>query len=301
MKGTAGRSLKFTVSYTGMLLTGLFLCASVFMVYSLCKGMVAGEQIKFIDGQLFLHGILFSAPFVFTASGVFSILYFIRHPDDSKLAFIFFIVFYSLCWLFLLPLSINLDGKLNATGHTFVQTELSPGYFRTTCNAVVYYSSINDGKGEGVVIRSGAIHYFNDIPVSRVKEEFSDSIIEDNIQMEVSMSKFIWFYRRALSFAKQEAAEGFLSWICFASVAAVLISIGSLRRVSKWRLLNVMTIIVLSIVVLLAQDILYSAPFLENTRNLFKGIFTFIPCTSLALCANIIMTLLFFVTGFIIS
>ena len=76
MKGSAGRSLKYTAAYIGMVLAGLFLCASVYMVYSLCKGMVAGEQIKFIDGFLFLHGILFFAPFVFMATGVFSILYF---------------------------------------------------------------------------------------------------------------------------------------------------------------------------------------------------------------------------------
>ena len=235
------------------------------------------------------------------ATGVFSILYFIRHPDDSKIALILFFIFYPLTWFFGVPLSIQFDARLNRTGHTFIQTELSPGYFRTSGNTVLYFSSVNEGKAEGVMIKKGTARYINDFPVSKTKDEFSDSIIEHDIKMEGSMAGFLSFYKSFTACAREEALKGLLSWICFASIAAVFISISSYRRVSKWRLLNVMNIIILYAAEIIAHTLFYTAGFLKPARDFLSEKISFIPGNSLALCANVLLCMFIFASGIIIT
>ena len=75
-------SLKLIVFYVCM---SAFMCmalAAVYMVYTLCINMVAGQQLSF-DIKLFLEGVLIFLPFVLVLQAMFMTLWMIRHPEST--------------------------------------------------------------------------------------------------------------------------------------------------------------------------------------------------------------------------
>lgn len=302
MKESVKRSAKFLAAYFSIMLLGLLLCGSVFMVYTLCKGLVVGTSIQFIDVKLFLHGMFFFAPFVFTATGAFSIFYFIRHKKDTGIAQFFFYILYTATWVFLVPLSIQYDSTITSQTTFSRPKAASTGYFREENGRITFYSYENpDGTMDGIEIKNHEMTYFKNAAVKRSEGGFSDSLIQQDMVMDNSVKVILSFYREYLSMARQALAGGFVSWLCFASIALVFIAITAVRRISCWRLLDVFFVGILYCAELYLVWFLHTSQSFAYLRELLAEAIFFIDGNSLVLCCNIVLASLLFAAGLIIS
>ncbi|MBP5252040.1 MAG: hypothetical protein J6Z17_06470 [Treponema sp.] len=306
MKKPLEHSLKFILFYLFILVAGSFLCGSFFMVYTLCKTLVAGEGIKVVDGFLFIYGVLYFTPLVLMTSGLFSILYFIRHPDFSIASKIVFFVLYASVWLFLMPLSMDLDVIVLENQSVEKQETVSTGYFRKQGNQTVYYSKkYYDADGElaadGCVIRNNRMEYFKGIRLIGSSEGFADPIMKSSIQMNPTMSFLLRSYTHFLEVIGETRLRGFVSWICVASMFLAFLGIMFVSRFSYWRLLDVIVSFILFFGVITLNSMSFFFPPFKAASEFFARLLFFIDGNAFVLVMNVTLFLLFSAAGLIIS
>ncbi len=306
MKKPLEHSLKFIVYYLFITAVGFFLSSSLFMVYTLCKTLIAGEGIKVVDSFLFVHGMFYFMPLVLMMSALFSIFYFIRHPDFSIVSKIVFFVIYICVWIFLIPLSMDVDTKVLSHQESEKIETVSPGYFRKQNNQTVFYSrKYNDAEGnlvaDGCVIRNNKMEYFKGHKIVPLSSGFADPIMKASIQMNPALSIVLKFYRHFLEVVNMARLSGITAWLCIASIALSLFGILFISRFSYWRLLSVIFSLILFFgVITLNAMCFFFAPF-RAAAGFMSGVFFFINGNSFVLIMNIVLFILFSVIGLIVS
>ena len=306
MKKPLKHSLKFILFYLLITAIGFFSCSSVYMIYTLCKTLVAGSGIKVVDGFLFIHGLFYFMPLVFMMSGLFSIFYFIRHPDFSNAAKIIFAVFYTGVWIFLMPLSMDLELKVLSNHKSEKVETLSTGYFRNEGRQVVYYSRKyydvdGDLAADGCTIRNSRMESFKGMKLLPSSTGFADPIMKSSIQMNPTMSFLVRSYNHFLEATGAARLRGFISWLCIASMVLSFLGIMFVTRISYWRLLNVIFSFILFFGLIILNSMCFFFPPFKAAAELFSRILFFIDGNSFMLIMNLILFMLFAVAGLIIS
>ncbi len=257
MKNSIRLSLNLIISYFCVYIVLFTLIGAVlYMVYSMCSTLVAGQGFSPFSMHYFVKGILLSAPVVITINSAFMAFYFIRHSEFSKFQLIVYGIFYLLVWILMMPgiLSLNGSHKMKDAAAQDGNT-LSPGYFREYDQYVFYYSKVDSHNvASGVCIDKKAgrdgVYVFKDVKLSRERNGFTDSLIQESIDIPIGIKFIVSTISRYSSIIQVEFSKGFFRWICFCTLGLALFSVIFLRNVTEWRLVNVVLIFFMMFVVI---------------------------------------------------
>ena len=270
----------FSVCISVVVCTAL---AAVYMIYTLCVNMVAGQQLAF-DIQLFLEGLLLFLPLVLVMQALFMTLWMIRHPESTLLPVAVYAAIYIAVWLFVLPAvvkSVPYGGSQYAGGR--FSDKPSAGYFRNTADTILYYSTIDpdtslaNGMCVDIQKPAGNVFTFSNVALSQKRTVFTDSLIQNTIEMPPTLSIIVRYVQDFFVILAKCARERFGYWLCFATMALPLLAVVSLRRFSQWRLVSVISIIFVSAGVFVFNVLGYVNPSVVAVEDSINGVLTKIP------------------------
>lgn len=243
---------------TSLKLMGFYICisvimcialAAIYMIYTLCINMVAGQQLTF-DIKLFLDGVLLFLPLVLVLQAMFMTLWMIRHPESTILPIAFYALIYIASWIFVLPATVK-EASFEGSRYSGqnVSDKPSSGYFRSSRDKIFYYSNINEDNSlaNGLCIAtdktSDNVYTFSNVQLSQKRTTFTDSLIQNTIEMPASLSIIVCYVQDFFVILNTCAKGGLGYWLCFSTLALPLLAVVALRRFSPWRLVSVISII----------------------------------------------------------
>ena len=276
-------SLKLVVFYVCM---SAFMCtafAAVYMVYTLCINMVAGQQLAF-DIKLFLEGVLIFLPFVLILQAMFMTLWMIRHPESTILPIAVYAALYLSSWIFVLPATVRETpfGAGRYIGQN-VSDKPSAGYFRSSSDKIFYYSTVDEASSlaNGLCVDintpSDNVYTFSNVRLSQKRTVFTDSLIQNTIEMPSTLSILMDNLKKFFTVLGQCSKGGGAYWLCFASMALPLLAVVALRRFSQWRLVSVISIIFVTFGVLTFNVVCYTGYAVTDMDGPINELLTKIP------------------------
>lgn len=308
MKGAGLKtSLKMIISYFLICTVGTILLACLYMIYSSCTLLIAGDAFNVFSRNLFFSGLVKALPICIAVSSIFLALYLIRHPSEVLVPLITYLILGFVSWFILLPLTTVFSAKMKP--FTVIENDerpVSENYFRESNDQIVYISSYNaNGYVDGTVVELSpterGVFSFTDIPLAERTSEFSDSLIERTVTVPDICSVFVKGINVLFNTGTEYWSRGFIYWICFASVGIALLSLLGLKRMSSWRLINVFSIMAMAVIIFIANAAYYGVPQLQKYTFAVDQWFikyTVIP-NPCAVLFNTVITLIFTVWGII--
>lgn len=277
-----------------------FLASFLYMQEIQLTKLVAGTNLPLFNGKLFLQGVINYFPIC----SVFSLLTFCFYLIRHKFSFLqYFFVYVLICFLvfFLaLPIGLNLQNKYSVNQYQITNqlTPLSSGYFRPSKGDIDYYISTKpDGTSEILHINLGNEKGFENITTRKVSqktgdyENFSDPLIYDlfgtsGVPKILAQGFLFLNYKLKESFSK-----GKLSYLGFITIGFALASIIGIRRLAKWRLLNMINVLLGFFGIFVLNYFLYASHIYEQFPLLIK-VKSWLP-----IAVNIFIGLIFSITG----
>lgn len=308
MKGTGLKtSLRMIIAFFLICTVGTILSACLYMIYSSCTLLIAGDAFDVFSRSLFFTGLVKALPVCIVISSVLLALYLIRHPSEVVVPLITYLLLGLASWFVLLPLTNTLAVKLEPiTGFEKEERPLSENYFRKNNDQIVYISTYNaEGNADGTVIELSpverGVYSFTEVPLAEHPSEFSDVLIEETVTVPSVCSLVIKAIGVMFSTGRDYLSKGYLSWIFFASFGLALLSLLGLKRMSSWRLINVFMILTLAVVIFSFNAAYYGVPEFQKYTFKIDQWFLRIPVipNPSAVLFNMIVTLVFTVFGII--
>ena len=283
IKQSLTSSLKLIVFYVCMSVVMCSALAAVYMIYTLCINMVAGQQLAF-DIKLFLDGVLIFLPFVLVLQAMFMTLWMIRHPESTVLPIAVYAAIYLASWIFILPATVReTTSETRRYVGQNVADKPSAGYFRTSTDKIFYYSSVDEASSlaNGLCIDTDKpadnVYTFSNVRLSQKRTVFTDSLIQNTIEMPPSLSILVKYVQNFFGLLAKCSRGGAGYWLCFASMALPLLAVVALRRFSQWRLVSVISIIFVTFGVLAFNIACYADYAVTNMNGPINEILTKIP------------------------
>lgn len=307
MKQSISSSLKLVCTYFVVCILGSLIGGVIFMVYNLCSNMVAGQNSISFSGELFFHGILFFAPILIIFSGMFLVLYMIRHSINNIPALAVYVFLLLISWGIFIPLGNNYILILESYESEYIDRQsLSTGYFRDYENDSFYFSQIDDeGVASGVVIDSTAnkAYTFKDLkPTIQSENNFTDNLVQTNVATPILLTTLVSKYKIFYEISKKASLSGVRTWLCFATIGFALISVVALKRLSHYRLINALVVLYVSFIIVGFNIVGYQSSFITPLVSGANDFLCKIPGIRslenpfVVLC-NIITTVLFGIIG----
>ncbi len=299
-------SLRIVFLYILVLVLGIVVSAALYTVYTLCKNMIAGGGLKVFNLGYFVTGINVFSPLVVIAAGLVMILYLIRYSIRKILPFNLFVIAYIAVWVFLLPLNYSVVSKISTTTPpTETAKTLTSDYFRTgkTGNVFYYSSIVNENTADGICIDKvdESTYTFNNVVIPR-NEGFSDSLIHKSIGMPSLIETMLSWAKMFFNIARQAWESGFLGWLCFASISLALASTAGLSFISKWRMVNVLSVCIVTVGILVLNILAYTKSFMDPARVFLEGAMSNIPIKNpLIVLMNVLIFVILSLLGFIVQ
>ncbi len=276
-------SLKLVIFYVCISVVICTALAAVYMIYTLCINMVAGQQLAF-DIQLFLDGVLLFLPLVLVLQAMFMTFWMIRHPESTLIPLVFYALIYIASWLFVLPATVKIfpysTSKYNGK---MLSDKPSAGYFRNSTDKIFYYSAIDaesavaNGFCVDTLKPSGNVYTFSNVRLSQKRTVFTDSLIQNTIEMPPSLSIIVRYVLDFFIILAKCSQGGGGYWLCFATMALPLLAVVALRRFSQWRLVSVISIIFVTFGVMSFNIAGYVNPSVVSVEDTINGVLTKIP------------------------
>ena len=308
MKSILLSTIKVIISHLLALLIISILGAVLYMIYSMCSTLVAGQGFSAFNLAFFIKGFFLTLPVVFSLSAAFVAFYAIRNKEISTVALGIFAILFTAVWIFAQPAFIKAGiQKAKKSSYIIEREPLSTGYFRNvTDRYVFYYSSVDkENLASGICIDkgsvSGNVYTFKDVELADSASTFTDSLIQSSIDIpsvtKISMhgiNRYIGVITLACAGTKTE-------WLMFSSLGLLLVSLVFMRRFSKWRFINVVIILSASIFAIMMNVNTLSYGKLYFLTERLNSKFTFVPGNAnfILFAINIIFSALFLVLGLI--
>ncbi len=278
-------SLKLIFFYACICIFLCFCSSVLYMVYTLCQNLVAGQTLSF-DFNLFMEGFLLFSPVVFIFGSMLMTFFFIRHPCHYILPLICYCVLYAVSWIFIIP-AIS---KVSTTSYeTYIEAKTkdmpSSGYFRRNKDKIVYYSYVNeaDNSVAGLCIDSNLaennVYTFSSLKLSHKKTAFTDSLIQNSIDMPpaiaITAQKLLELSLVLRKCASQSfgSNHSFFYWLCFASMGLALLGVIGLRHFSEWRLVNMLFVAMATLGIIVGNTLGYVNPVMVGIEKSFNDVF----------------------------
>ncbi len=308
MKGTGIKtSLRMIIAFFLICTVGTVFFACLYMIYSSCTLLIAGDAFDVFSRALFFEGLVKALPVCIAISSILLALYLIRHPSEVVVPLITYLILGLASWFILLPLTNTLAVKVERlTGKEKEERIISENYFRKNGDQIVYISTYNaEGNVDGTVIELSpverGVYSFTDVPLAERTSEFSDSLIEDTVSVPLACSLLIKGISVMFSTGRDYLNKGYFSWILFASFGLAILSVIALKRMSSWRLINVFTILTLAAIIFTFNAAYYSVPQLQKYTFAVDRLFLKYPVipNPCAVLFNLVITLILTVFGII--
>lgn len=264
------KRIDFIVYYAGVLLAGCVCATFMYIQYIGCTHFVAGHIFR-LEKTMLLYAFFQSLPVVLIFMPLLMTVYKIRHlshPVWSVLAFVGMCV---LSWGVLYPLAeIGKNAVLTETVRSRLLPDsipVSEGYFRTSEQNVYYFISDSDGGTASVLKLSDAAETDfrgadGTLDVSADSGFYADAAPFREPCVKESLSDFPRETVRLLSGILTAAAcawqDGLVSWVFFCSLCVALASSYSYIKMSSWRLVNYLAVLLTNGAVLVFNGLYYS-------------------------------------------
>lgn len=260
---------KSAAIYLFVVIFGTVGCSLIYMIYSLCTGLVAGQGFTVFNMDLFTNGLFLSAPIVIVLSSIFMVLYFIRHRASGMGIFIVFGVIYAVMWIAVIPLTIisykDYKEEIIKSDKPVI---LSTGYFRDNGNQIFYYSKIsNQNVASGVCIDKYTteknFRTFKNVQLPYTAK-FKDPLIQESVKIPLLLKISVIGVNELNRIMDYFAGNGILSWLCFCTMGLAIFCVSFIRNVSKWRLVNVCTVVFLTLAIVVFNILILSSGLIHS-------------------------------------
>ena len=253
-----------------------------------CMHMKVGIQSGFFNGVYFLNSLVRYLPWCAIISLMMLIMYIIKHKFTVPQFIIPYFVMALLLWMLVIPGCSLLYDKVqkNLPILPSDSQELSSGYFRKDGEYLTFVTGKEEDDGD--IWRRKV---FTDRSVEEPSNLFADSLIENIATMPVWWS---FAHEKCLllkEVCRSALADGYFSYILFATMGFALSSVIFLCRFSTWRLINGLGVIIMSAAIIIANVCFYDPPIIEKVAFLGKW--------WLPLVFNITVCVLFMTIGII--
>lgn len=306
MKSIVFSTIKMFTAFLVTLLTGSVTGAVLYMIYNMCSTLVAGQGFAAFNLAFFTQGLFLCLPFIFVVCPAFIAFYCIRNKRIGFIPVVVFSVIYIAIWIFVQPFIIR-SGIQKASKSSYIihREPLSKGYFRNvTDRYVFYYSSVDEEHvASGICIDKNAstenVYTFKDIELPNSAAIFTDSLIQTSIEIPQVTQICIRYIANYLGIVTLEVSTGFISWLIFSSMALLLCSLMFLKNFSRWRFVNVILILTLSLIVIYINVDILSFGRLYLVTERINSIFTFAPDQSnfLLFIINVVLSVVSILLG----
>lgn len=305
--------LKLILAYILIVLVGTSACAVLYMIYTACSSIVAGEGLSALSFSLFLRGVVLVGPVTLMLGGVFMCFYIIRHRLHKAVYISIYFVLGLVSWLVLVPVCMNLYASAqNSLQQSQEKRRISPGYFRTDGTKILFYSAVRENNiTDGLCIdtsgradrqdRETNVYTFKNIKVADSYTGFADPLIQKNVRMPRALELVTGTFGIFIAECHAAYEAGYLTWICYATIGLAMLAAVFLTAISKWRLVNVI-IIAGNIITVFAVNITVAGGMLLPKADAFlKNSLGFMPKNSspIQIIFNLTYFILILVTGII--
>lgn len=256
------------------LLAGLFLFTQYFNAVSL----VVGKSSVF-SAEILVYGIFSILPIIFMTSSMFLSFYKTRHLSSPVSSCITYALLSLVTWFVFYPVTLIIQERaitiLTPIEELESTQDLSGGYFRNI-NGTVYYfikdskddiaevARLYDSKSPNEFAKVGTISVSSTSNFSEAEAHFNDPIIRESMgSMPMNISRIFVFYKNK---AERMWDTGIISWLFFCSMGLALSSVYGLLRVSSWKLINTVWILLTSVLILWF-NFLYFQPLFGQIRR----------------------------------
>lgn len=260
-------SIKIFAAYIVIVMLGICTGAFLYMTYSLCTLLVAGQKFSAFSAGFFLQGAFEVFPAVLSIVPVFISFYLIRHKEIPWYSILACMALHFCLWIFFIPAikdKLEISVCKNQTAHEI--SALSPGYFRVSEDSryVLYYSEVDsESNVSGVCIdRSKAkdnVFTFRSEKLSVFKNSFSDPLIKNAVEMPALLSEILKYFQKFTFAAYSKCSENFASWAIFSSIILAFSSAVWIKNISAWRLVNVLYVLADYILVFFLNFLIFDA------------------------------------------
>lgn len=254
---------KSAAIYLFVIIFGTVGCSLIYMIYSLCTGLVAGQGFTMFNMDHFVNGMFLSAPVVIVLSSIFMVLYFIRHRASGLGIFLVFGVIYAVMWIAVIPLIIS---SYKDYKEEIIKSDkavvLSTGYFRDNGNQIFYYSKIsNQNVASGVCIDKYSaekkFRTFKNVQLPYTAK-FNDPLIQESVKIPVLLELSVGAVNELNRMMEFFTSNGILSWLSFCLMGCAIFCVSFIRNVSKWRLVNVCSIAFCTLAIVVFNILIFS-------------------------------------------
>lgn len=310
MKSILLSTIKVIVAHLLTLLSISIGGAILYMIFNMCSTLVAGQGFAAFNLAFFIQGFFLTLPFVFALSAAFVAFYSIRNKEISTVALVIFSVLFMATWIFVQPFVIKKGiQKASKSSYVIKREPLSTGYFRNvTDRYVFYYSSVDEENiASGVCIDkrgiSDNVFTFKDIELADTTSTFTDSLIQSSIDIPAITKLAIKGINRYIGVVTFACSGKKIEWLLFSSLSLVLASLVFMRGFSKWRFINVVSILSISIGIICLNVNMLSYGKLYFLTERINSIFKFAPNNSnfLLFLINVVLAAAFIVLGLIFT
>lgn len=246
--------------------------------------LVAGTKLDFFNFSLFLKGVIIYFPLCSAFAILPFCLYIIRHKYTIIQYLVPYIIICFVVFFGIFPLSIELQSKSELYMQAKTTNELTPlssGYFRTNDSYIDYYIKNNPDETSTIlhIVRPTRVNSSSIITETTIKQNsanydnFSDPLIFDVFGNQ----DYLNIIKHSLNFLQLRMKEayytGFWHFVAFMSIGFALSSVIGIRKIAKWRLLNLINLFLGYFLIIIINVILYSSnfytrfSFLESTKS----------------------------------
>jgi len=267
-------ALKFILAYIIFIFSSLIIGTFFYACYLSVTNYVAGRPLSLFTSYDVLYSLFyFFGCFLFIIGPIMA--YYRSRHMKGVLQTVAYIVIFGITWGLLFPLNVKLENKIQKfLQNQKIEKELSGGYFRKLGDKVYYLVEYYDEKKQIPVITIDT-NAGKDVSYEIINKEdyeklsgagmrYRDVIIKETF---VIPSRIVLInFTILLDYAKKSLRGGFISYLCFLSLALVLFSVYGCTFIFDWKLLNVCGIILITYAIL-SFNSLYFTPILSGFRN----------------------------------
>ena len=317
-------ALRLLIYLTVSLIVTTILTSLVSNIYSTCKTVVIGSSARFFDLKLFFYSIIKVFPNVLISESVLLLFFLIRHPTKSLVPIIFYTIITVAIWLFILPTLLK-KSEISSANTSRENINISANLFREIKvndeDYVFYYTKVSEeNETSGVCFKlsnsdsntftdentnaknSNEVFTYNKLVLEDNDSGFNDSLVKTKLKFPRVVEILVDCYVSIDKHARNALNNSYWSWLCFCSLGLLLICVGGLRSISKWRFLNAICVAFVSFFFIWFNIKLLNGALFSAQNNDLCELFPFLPKGSnpFMIITNLLFSILFFFIGIIV-
>lgn len=300
------KALNIILIYIISCVIGTVLLAALFMLNMDLMSYVTDTKPSLFSLEYFLYGLSISFPFAASFAIISVIFFMVRSMKNQFPCLLAYILTGAFTWLLFIPFSLKSVSSFEAQNINPRVNETSSGIFREGEAGIFYYSRIlEDNKADGIFIdtdgqlesKNGIEMFYDEAVNNEDAYPFSDVLIKNSMQPPKYVTYPLAVYTALLTAAENMNSQGFLEWLCFATLGLALLSVYGVQFFSGWKLFSVFSVIIISILIVFINYFYYMGFFPPSLMSIDSMLSVFPGKNPLIVLINILITLVLAIYG----